>query len=62
VDPGSRSSQYSQKLQQSAGDDDAKIEVVTFYYIMFGGMVLFGVVVYILDWLGRRQERHREHR
>jgi len=33
---------------------------VTFYYIMFGGMVLFGTVLLLLDWLGRRQERRRQ--
>lgn len=32
---------------------------MTFYLIMFGGMVLFGSTIALLDWLGQRQERRR---
>jgi hypothetical protein len=27
-------------------------------YIMMGGMALFAVVVALIDWIGRRQERN----
>jgi hypothetical protein len=32
-------------------------------YIMLGGMVLFGGIITLLDWIGRRQERRsrRDH-
>jgi len=32
---------------------------VTFYLIIFGGMVLFGGVMTLLAWLGERQEKRR---
>ena len=34
---------------------------MTGIYIMLGGMVLFGGIITLLDWLGRRQHR-REHK
>lgn len=32
---------------------------MTFYLIIYGGMVLFAGVIALLDWLGQRQERRR---
>ena len=34
---------------------------MTFYYIMFGGMVLLAGIVTLLDWLGQRHERRRQN-
>ena len=44
-------------------DDDAKIQTVpamTFYLIMFGGMLLFGGVMTLIAWLGVRQDKRRK--
>ena len=34
--------------------------MIAFYSIILGGMVLFVVVILLLDWLGRRQERRNQ--
>jgi hypothetical protein len=30
--------------------------------VLFGGILLFGTIITLLDWLARRKERHSEHR
>lgn len=35
---------------------------MTGLYIIFGGMALFGAIVLLLDWLGRRRQRQMQQR
>ena len=35
---------------------------MTNVFIMLGGIALFGVVVTLLDWLGRRKDRQSRNR
>jgi len=35
---------------------------MTNVFIMLGGIALFGIVVAVLDWLGRRKDRQSRNR
>jgi hypothetical protein len=35
---------------------------MTGFFVLFGGILLFGWIIVLLDWLGSREDRHSEHR
>lgn len=37
-------------------------DTIKFLAVMYGGMIAFVLMLLLLDWLGRRQERHRARR
>ena len=35
---------------------------MTGFFVLFGGIALFGGIITLLDWLTRRKDRRSEHR
>ena len=34
---------------------------MTGFFVLFGGIALFGVIITLLDWLARRKDRQSEN-
>jgi hypothetical protein len=35
---------------------------MTGFFVLFGGILLFGWIIVLLDWLGSREDRHSDPR
>jgi hypothetical protein len=38
----------------------APVDFQTAYFVVFGGILLYGVILVLLDWLGQRQQRRAQ--
>lgn len=34
---------------------------MTWYFVFVGGAALFGAVIFLIEWLGRRSDSHGHH-